>query len=324
MTVLRAALTTAMLGLVGCTTQAPTTTGDSGGTESGSVSGPRIVIDGSSTVEPLSAAMAQKFGQKFKQYDTPSVNISGTGGGFQKFGRGEIDISDASRPIKEGEAAICAAAGIEPVGLKVAIDGLSVVVNKNNDWCTALTVAQLTALWSEGSAIKKWSDINPEWPAEQIKLFGADAKSGTHDYFKEVILDKGASFRADFQPNSDDNVLVTGIAGEKYSLGFFGYSYLVENQDRIKAVAISPTDKIEDAVLPTPETILSGAYTPLSRPLYIYATKSGLKRADVAAFCSYYLSDEGQEVVTLKKFIKLNADQLAEARQVLQAALGGE
>ena len=323
MTVLRAALMTAMLGVLGCSTQAPTT-GGTGGSESGSASAQRIVIDGSSTVEPLSAAIAQKFGQKFQEYETPSVNISGTGGGFQKFGRGEIDISDASRPIKEGELEDCKAAGIEPIGLKVAIDGLSVVINKDNNWCKALTVAQLKAIWSDGSPIKKWSDVNPDWPAEEIKLFGADAKSGTHDYFKEVILDKDANFRSDFQPNSDDNVLVTGIAGEKYSLGFFGYSYLVENQDRIKAVAISPTEKTEDAIQPTPDSIESGAYTPLSRPLFIYVSKSGLKRADVAALCKFYLSDEGQDVVSLKKFIKLNADQLAEARQTLQTALGGE
>ncbi|MCA9080102.1 MAG: PstS family phosphate ABC transporter substrate-binding protein [Planctomycetaceae bacterium] len=330
MPLLRTLLACSLMLTLGCQTQAPPAGGgggESGGEETitaGDTDTKRILIDGSSTVEPLSAAMAQVFGETHSEFDTPSVKISGTGGGFQKFGRGEIDISDASRPIKEGEAAACAEAGIEPVELKVAIDGLSVVVNKDNDWCTALTVAQLKAIWSAGSEIKKWSDINPDWPAEEIQLFGPDAKSGTHDYFKEVILDKDAEFRADFSPNSDDNVLVTGIAGEKFALGFFGFTYLVENQDRIKAVAISATDKAEDAVVPTPETIESGAYTPLARPLFIYVTKQGLQRADIAAFCDFYLSDEGQEVVRLKKFIGLNAEQLAASREALAAAKDNE
>lgn len=280
-----------------------------------------IRIDGSSTVAPLSSAMVQKFKEQHPELSSPLVNISGTSGGFQKFSAGEIDISDASRPIKAVEIEACKAAGIEPVELKIAIDGLSVVVHKENTWCTALTVKQLTDLWSAGSTITKWSDLNPEWPAEKIALFGADDKSGTYDYFKEVIIPKDGSFRDDYSPNSDDNVLVTGITGDKYALGYFGYSYMVENKDKVRPVAISNTDDPADGVLPSQETIEQGAYTPLARPLFIYATVEGLKRDDIRAFCEYYVSDEAQEVVKTMQYISLNPEQLAATRASLKAAM---
>ncbi|MCA8992908.1 MAG: PstS family phosphate ABC transporter substrate-binding protein [Planctomycetaceae bacterium] len=291
--------------------------------QSGGASTPGIRIDGSSTVAPLSSAISQQFVKSHSDLRSPVVNISGSSGGFQKFSNGEIDISDASRPIKQKEIDACAEAGIEPVELRVAIDGLSVVVNKDNDWCKSLTVAQLTALWSEGSTIKTWKDLNPEWPDNEIKLFGPDDKSGTYDYFREEIIGKDGNFRADYSPNSDDNVLVTGIAGDKYAIGYFGYSYMVENKDKISAVAISNTDNPEDGVLPSQETIEQGKYTPLARPLFIYVAKKSLQnRTDIRDFCEYYLSDEAQEVVKQMQFISLNAEQLQESREALSSALG--
>lgn len=280
-----------------------------------------IRIDGSSTVQPLSTAMAGEFKKSHPDFPSPTVGQKGTSGGFQLFSAGEIDISDASRPIKDKELEACKANGIEPVELKVAIDGLSVVVHKDNDWCTGLTVKQLNALWTEGSTIKKWSDLNPEWPAEEIVLFGPDDKSGTYDYFKEEILGKEGKFREDYSPSSDDNVLVNGVAGSKFAIGYFGYSYMIENQDVLRPVAISNTDNPADAVLPSQETIENDSYKPLARPLFIYVSKEGLKNAVIKDFCEFYLSDAAQEIVKIKQYIGLNAEQLEASRQALQAAL---
>jgi phosphate transport system substrate-binding protein len=197
-----------------------------------------VVVDGSSTVAPLSSAVTEKLAGVHRKLRA-SVGTHGTGGGFDKFSRGEIDISDASRPIKEVERQACAAAGIEYIELKVAIDGLTVVVNHDNDWIDGLTVAQLKQIWEPESSIKKWSDVNPEWPAEEIVLFGPDRQSGTFDYFTEVVCGKAQLSRDDYQPAVNDNVLVNGVAGEKYSLGYFGYAYFLKNKDRLKALAIA-------------------------------------------------------------------------------------
>jgi phosphate binding protein len=197
-----------------------------------------VVVDGSSTVAPLSSAVTEKLAGVHRKLRA-SVGTSGTGGGFDKFSRGEIDISDASRPIKDAEKEACAAAGIEYIELKVAIDGLTVVVNHDNDWIDGLTVAQLKQIWEPDSSIKKWSDVNPEWPVEEIVLFGPDRQSGTFDYFTEVVCGKAQLSRDDYQPAVNDNVLVNGVAGEKYSLGYFGYAYFLKNKDRLKALAIA-------------------------------------------------------------------------------------
>ena len=200
-----------------------------------------IIIDGSSTVFPISQAVAEEFQKTNPDVQVP-VGESGTGGGFQKFGRGEIVICDASRPITDKEIKACQDAGIEYIELTIALDGLSVVVHPQNDWCECLTVSQLRKLWESGSTIKKWSDLNPEWPNEEFKLYGADTKSGTFDYFTEEICGKKGNIRIDYEASSDDNVLVTGVTGDKYSLGFFGFAYYVENQAKLKVLGIDPEE----------------------------------------------------------------------------------
>ena len=201
-----------------------------------------IKIDGSSTVFPISQAVAERFMEA-----NPGVKItvgsSGTGGGFKKFTAGETDINDSSRTIDAKEIAQCKDKGIEYVEIKVAIDGLTVVVNPKNDWCSCMTVEQLKLIWEPGSKVKKWSDVDPEWPDKEIRLFGADSDSGTFDYFTEAINGKAKLTRTDYTASSDDNVLVIGVEGDKYSLGYFGFAYFVENKEKLKAVGIIPPEK---------------------------------------------------------------------------------
>lgn len=206
----------------------------------GDLSG-EVVIDGSSTVAPISVAVAEEFSKKHRGVRVP-VGTSGTGGGFKKFVDGTSDINNASRPIKDSEVASLKQNGIDFVELKVAIDGLTVVVNPANDWVDGMTVAELQQIWQPGSTVRLWSDINPEWPQEQLKLFGPDTDSGTFDYFTEVICGEGGASRSDYQQNSDDNFLVTGVAGDKYALGYFGYAYYIENEDQLKPLAIAPAE----------------------------------------------------------------------------------
>ena len=201
-----------------------------------------VKIDGSSTVAPISQAMAEDIIQD--KGIKVTVATSGTGGGFKKFIKGETDINDASRPIKDKEAAACKEAGIEFIELKVAIDGLTVVVNAENDWCGCMSAEQLKKLWEPGSTIKKWNELDPSWPDEEIKLFGPDTESGTFDYFTEVIIepeDGGEKIRSDYTPAVQDTVLVNGVSGDKYALGYFGYAYYVENKDKLKALGIKPS-----------------------------------------------------------------------------------
>ncbi|MEZ6064929.1 MAG: PstS family phosphate ABC transporter substrate-binding protein [Planctomycetaceae bacterium] len=311
------------VGLAGCTVETASTT-ESGSGAGGATQSSQINIDGSSTVAPISMAIAEGFGDAHPDV-IPKVNVSGTGGGFEAFSRGDIDISNASRPIKSSEAEACEKNGVKYIELMVATDGLTVVVNPENDWCTALTVEQLVQIWSKDSQVNLWSDINPEWPAEKIKLFAPDTKSGTYDYFKEETVGKDGAIRTDYQPNTDDNVLVTGISGDKYSLGFFGYAYYVAAKGEVKGVAIAPKGAdAAAAVLPTQETIENGTYTPLSRPLFIYPNLESLKRPEVAEFVQYHLSPEGQALVELKKYVKLNPEQLAASQAVLADALKAE
>ncbi len=292
----------------------------SGGTSSKDENVQSIKIDGSSTVAPISSAVAEVFGDTHPHVQ-PRINISGTTGGFDAFIRGETDINDASRPIKQAEMDRCKEAGIEFVELKIGTDGLSVMVHKENDWCDALSIPQLTELWKKDGSVKLWSDLNPAWPAKEIKLFGPDTKSGTYDYFREVTVGKDGLIRSDYQENTDDNVLATGIAGEKLALGYFGFAYYAENADKLKVLGIADGDDLSHAVKPSPETIENGTYTPLSRPLFIYVRRDALERPEVADFVSFYLSDEGQKLVSVKKYIPLDAEQLAESRARLQEAL---
>ena len=249
-----------------------------------------------------------------------TVGTSGTGGGFKKFTVGETDVSDASRPIADTEIAACRENNIEYVELKVAIDGLSVVVNPENDWCDCLNVEQLRELWKPGSSVNTWRDLNPDWPADEIKLFGPDTDSGTFDYFTEVIVGKTGESRADYEPSVNDNVLVRGVAGERNALGYFGYAYYVENQDKLKVLGIAPTAD-SACVKPGPATIEAGEYVPLARPLFLYVNRKALARPEVAEFLRYYL-DEGQELVTERGYIKLSAPVLEEVHQTFESAVG--
>ena len=279
----------------------------------------KITINGSSTVYPISQAMGEEFMNLHKGVDV-SVGESGTGPGLKLFAEGKLDIADASRPIKPAEIAACKASNVEYVELKVAIDGLSVVVNPQNDWCKALTVAQLKALWSPDSKIKKWNELDPTWPNEEIGLYGADHASGTFDYFTEAIVGKSKSSRTDYTPSTDDNVLVKGVAGDKLALGYFGYAYYAENKSKLKVVSIATGDDVAAAVAPTEETILDGSYKPLSRPLYIYVNKASLKNPQVAEFVKYFLND-GQSWVKTVRYVQLPVPELNAARKALSDAL---
>ena len=248
-----------------------------------------IIIDGSSTVAPISSAVAEEFFRKNKGVNI-AIGISGTGGGFKKFAVGEIDIANASRKIKEKEAKEAKKNGIEYIELEVALDGIAVVVNKENTWAQELTEEDLKKIWENGSKIMKWKDINPAWPVEPIKLYGPDQDSGTFDYFVEEILGKDGQIRIDYSPSSDDNQLVQGVEGDKGSLGFFGYAYYIEQKDKLNAIAVN-------GIKPTDETVKTGKYKPLSRPLYIYVNKKSLKeKPEVRAFVEYYLKNASKAV----------------------------
>jgi phosphate transport system substrate-binding protein len=254
----------------------------------------RILIDGSSTVYPVTQAMAEEFNQVAPNVEIP-VGISGTGGGFELFCAGETDISDASRPIKSDEAEICAQNGIEFIELPVAFDGLSVVVNPENDWVDCLTVEQLKVMWepaAEGT-ITNWNQIDPSFPDESLVLYGPGADSGTYDYFTSVITGEEGASRGDFTGSEDDNVLVQGVEGDKNALGFFGYAYYLENQDRLKLVSIDDgkPENGDGCVAPSEETINDGTYQPLSRPIFIYSNLEAAQRPEVQAFVDFYLND---------------------------------
>ena len=277
-----------------------------------------VAINGSSTVFPITQAVAEEFQKQYPRVKV-EVGLSGTGGGFKKFIAGETDINDASRPISETEIRKCRQNGIEYIELKVGIDGLSVIVNPKNTWCNALTVAQLKKIWEPGSKVKKWSDLNPKWPAKNIKLYGPDTDSGTFDYFTEVICGKDGASRSDYMPSADDNVLVRGIEGDDYSLGYFGYAYYVQNKDRLKIVPIAPGSDPASAVAPSTETIEQGKYVPLARPLFLYVKKSSLKRPEVVTFLKYYLN-EGQPLVSQVGYIHLSKPALEKTRQIFKSA----
>ncbi len=248
-----------------------------------------IVIDGSSTVSPITNAVVEEFALENKGIDI-AVGVSGTGGGFKKFVTGELDIANASRPIKKEEAEKAKKAGMEYMELQIATDGLTVVVNSQNNWISDVNEEELKKLWQEGSDIKKWSDMNPSWPDVQIKLYGPDQDSGTYDYFLEEIVGHKGRLRADYSPASDDNQLVQGIEGDKGAIGYFGYAYYLAQKDKLKALNIN-------GVAPTEENIRSGKYIPLSRPLYIYVNKQSIKdKPLVKKFLLFYLKNAGQLV----------------------------
>jgi phosphate transport system substrate-binding protein len=293
------------------------TPGPTGGPTTAPLTG-EIRIDGSSTVYPVTEAVAEEF-QRANSGVRVTVAFSGTGGGFKKFCAEETDANDASRPIKVKEEleALCKPAGVEPVELKVAIDGLSVVVNPRNTWATCMTTAELKKLWNEGSTVQRWNEIRPEWPNERIVLFGPGADSGTFDYFTEVINGTAQKSRSDFTQSEDDNALVTGVAGDQYALGYFGYAYYEENPGKLKALEI---DGGKGCVAPTNTTINDGTYAPLSRPLFVYPSRKSLERPEVAAFFRYYL-DTVDSLLDDVGYIKLPAAQLQASKDALEAAL---
>jgi len=246
-----------------------------------------IVIDGSSTVFPITEAVAEEFNAVNKDVKIP-VGVAGTGGGFKKFVVKEIDIADASRPIKDAEKELAKTNGVEYTEFKIAYDGLTVVVNSANDFATDITVDELKKIWEPNSTVKKWSDVRAEWPAEDIKLYAPGTDSGTFDYFTEAINGESGAIRPDFTPSEDDNVLVQGVAGDKYAMAFFGFAYYLENQDKLKALHV---DNGAGAVEPTFENIAAGNYAPLSRPLFIYVSNASLERPEVKAFVEFYLTE---------------------------------
>lgn len=307
-----------LLFFAGCTVEsdAPaggTPTVETGGAGESSAADGDVEVAGSSTVFPISSAIAEEFEDAGEA--KVSVSSIGSGAGFKKFIVGETDISNASRPIKDSERQTAEENGIDFVELKVATDGISVVVNPENDWADALTVDQLRQIFQAGGGAKKWSDLNPEWPDEAIKLFGPDTNSGTFDYFTEVIIEEDASHipGSEYSASEDDNQLLNGVSGEKYGLGYFGYSYYANAKDRVKAV---PIDGGEGPVEPTFENIESGKYSPLARPLFIYVNKQ--KAADnpaVREYVKYFVSEKGQEIIKDEGFVVLGADALAETRE---------
>jgi phosphate transport system substrate-binding protein len=253
-----------------------------------------IKIDGSSTVYPITEAVAEEF--RIEQPDVKvTVGVSGTGGGFKKFGRGEIDINDASRPIKDQEAQACQESNVKFVGLKVAYDGLVVVVNKENDWIKDIKVEDLKKMWEPDAQgkITKWNQINPAWPNREFHLYGPGVASGTYDYFTEAVVGKSGSSRGDYTASEDDNVLVQGISGDKDGIGFFGLAYYDENKDKLKLIGV---DNGKGAIQPSVETVKNGTYAPLARPVFIYVTDAAAKREEVNSFIDFYLSNASQLV----------------------------
>jgi phosphate transport system substrate-binding protein len=265
-----------------------------------------IKIDGSSTVYPITEAVAEEF--RNEQPDVKvTVGVSGTGGGFKKFGRGETDINNASRPIKEQEAAACKENNVRYVELKVAYDGLVVVVNKENSWVDHFTVAELKKIWEPEAQekITTWNQIRSSWPKEKFNLYGPGVASGTYDYFTEAIVGKSGSSRGDYTASEDDNVLVQGISGDKNGLAFFGYAYYEENKGKMKLVGV---DNGSGAVIPSVETVKNGTYAPLSRPVFIYVTDNATKRPEVSAFVNFYLKNSTALVPDVG-YIPLNPDE---------------
>jgi phosphate transport system substrate-binding protein len=266
-----------------------------------------VQIDGSSTVFPVTEAVAEEFQKAKKGKFKVTVGIAGTGGGFKKFCRGETDISNASRPILKSEMEACKQSGIQYFELPVAYDALTVIVNPKNDWVKSLTVADLKKMWepSAQGKLTTWNQVRNDWPNNPLKLFGPGADSGTFDYFTEAIVGKAKSSRGDFTASEDDNVLVQGVANDRNALGYFGFAYYIENQAKLKAVAI---DGGKGPVLPSAKTVEDGTYQPLSRPIFIYVSKKSYdSKPEVKEFVEYYLK-QGPQLVRQVKYVPLPQD----------------
>ena len=286
-----------------------------------------VKIDGSSTVYPITEAVAEEFQKSKKGAIKATVGISGTGGGFKKFCRGETDISNASRPILKKEMDACKEAGIQYIELPVAYDALTVVVNPANDWLKSITVAELKKIWEPEAQgkITKWNQVNPKWPDAPIKLFGPGADSGTFDYFTEAVNGKSKASRGDFTASEDDNVLVTGVSRDKNSLGYFGFAYYIENQKKLKAVAV---DGGKGAIMPSEKAVEDGTYAPLSRPIFIYVSSKALEKPEVREFVTFYLKN-APKLVKEVRYVPLPASAYQVAadhvsKKKLGTVFGGE
>ena len=277
-----------------------------------------VKVDGSSTVYPVTEAIAEEF-RSVQPNVKVSIGISGTGGGFKKFSRGEIDISDASRPIKEKEIKACDENGISYVGLDVAYDGLAVIKHPENDWLDYITVDELNLIWRPESQKKltHWNQIRDEWPNEEIHLYGPGTASGTYDYFAEVICGKKIGTRGDYTASEDDNVLVQGVSGDKYSLGFFGLAYYEYNKDKLSLV---PVDNGNGPITPSSETVNNGTYSPLSRPIFIYISDEATKRKEVVEFVRFYLT-EAINLVSDVGYVPLSVDDYQEQKNKFELFL---
>ena len=262
-----------------------------------------VEVDGSSTVYPVSEAVAEEFNKLYPNVRV-NVGVSGSGGGFKRFINGETDISDASRPIRENESAEAEENGIHYVELRIGTDGLSVMVNNDNDFVDCLTTGELKEIWEPGSEIDNWSQVREGFPDQRLRLYGPDTDSGTFDYFTEELMGEAQLSRADYTASADDNVLVQGIAGDKGAMGYFGYAYYIENKDKLKLVAV---DSGSGCVIPSPSTIPSGEYSPLSRPLFIYVNKAKLENPQVKTFVDFYM-EHGPELTNEVGYVASDDD----------------
>jgi phosphate transport system substrate-binding protein len=305
MLVLFAAIAALVLAVAGCGG------GDDGG------GGAAITADGSSTVGPFVTKAAEDF--KAAEDVDVTVGISGTGGGFERFCAGETDLSNASRQIDEEEVALCQENGVEYIEFQVATDALTNVVNTQNDWVTCLTVDQLKKIWEPESKVTNWSQVDPSYPDVPLRLFGPGTDSGTFDYYTDVIVGEEGASRTDYSPSEDDNVIVQGVSGEEGGLGYFGFSYFEQNQDTLKALEV---DGGSGCVAPSVAAAQDGSYTPLSRPLYVYAKKSSFdEKEDVRNFVKY-MFDNNETIAQESLFVPLSADQLAEEQAKYEEAAG--
>lgn len=279
-----------------------------------------IKLDGSSTVYPISEAVAEEFQKKTGVKVT--VGESGTGGGFKKFCRGETEISDASRPISQKEMDACKEAGVQYIELPVAYDALTVVVNNKNVWVKSFTVEELKKIWAPGSSVKNWNQVNPTYPNQPLQLFGPGTASGTFDYFTEAVNGKAKSSRTDYTPSEDDNVLVQGVSGNVGGMAYFGYAYYEENKDKLRAIPIIAKGSTTP-VLPSPEAVMNGTYQPLSRPLFIYVNATAAAfRPEVKAFVNFYL-ENAPTLVKEVKYVPLPSDDYVAVTEHFKALKPG-
>ncbi|MCA1063404.1 PstS family phosphate ABC transporter substrate-binding protein [Rossellomorea sp. AcN35-11] len=286
--------------------------GSGNGAENGSgeqLSG-SVKMDGSSTVAPIMEAVNEEYAAMQPDVKV-SIGVSGSGGGFEKFIAGETDLSNASRPIKDEEKQKLEEAGIDFTEFEVAKDGLTIVVNKENDWAEDMTVEDLHKLWVEDGTTKKWSDINPEWPDEEVKFYSPGTDSGTYDYFNEAVLEEKDMVKKNIQLSEDDNVLVQGVTGDKNAIGFFGFAYYLANKDNLKPVKIG-------GVEPNNETIESGEYTPLSRPLYVYAKNSSVKDNEAVYDFMKFTIENSSEMAEAVGYVSLPEEKITEATDKLE------